>query len=100
MSWLKIFFKNVLGFTNGLNGQFLIAHCLELHAIEPLIQFRRAKFVPLAEPGHARRYSDVMERYAERPAEKFTRELSYARKLAREYFEKCPKEKYQTEVES
>jgi hypothetical protein len=32
--------------------------------------------------------------------EKFTRELSYARKLAREYFEKYPKEKYQTEVES
>jgi hypothetical protein len=26
MSWLKIFFKNVLGFTDGLNGQFLIAH--------------------------------------------------------------------------
>jgi hypothetical protein len=32
--------------------------------------------------------------------EKLTRELSYARKLAREYFEKYPKEKYQTEVES
>jgi len=32
--------------------------------------------------------------------ENFTRELSYARKLAREYFEKYPKEKYQTEVES
>src|SRR6267378_8480284 len=28
MSWLKIFFKNVLGFTNGANGQFLIAHLL------------------------------------------------------------------------
>jgi hypothetical protein len=28
MSWLKIFFKNVLGFTDGLNGQFLIAHRL------------------------------------------------------------------------
>jgi hypothetical protein len=26
MSWLKIFFKNALGFTDGLNGQFLIAH--------------------------------------------------------------------------
>jgi hypothetical protein len=23
----KIFFKNALGFTNRLNGQFLIAHC-------------------------------------------------------------------------
>jgi hypothetical protein len=28
MSWLKIFFKNVLGCTDGLNGQFLIAHLL------------------------------------------------------------------------
>jgi hypothetical protein len=28
MSWLKIFFKNVLGFTDGLNRQFLIAHLL------------------------------------------------------------------------
>jgi hypothetical protein len=28
MSWLKIFFKNVLGFTDGLNCQFLIAHRL------------------------------------------------------------------------
>jgi hypothetical protein len=26
MSRLKIFFKNALGFTDGLNGQFLIAH--------------------------------------------------------------------------
>jgi hypothetical protein len=35
MSWLKIFFKNLLGFTNGLNGQFLIAHGTELRTIEP-----------------------------------------------------------------
>jgi hypothetical protein len=42
MFWLKIFFKNALGFTNGLNGQFLIAHCLELPAVDPpyLIQPR------------------------------------------------------------
>jgi hypothetical protein len=26
VSWLKIFFKNVLGVTGGLNGEFLIAH--------------------------------------------------------------------------
>jgi hypothetical protein len=32
--------------------------------------------------------------------EKFTREHSAARKLAREYFEKYPKDRYQTEVES
>ena len=32
--------------------------------------------------------------------EKFTREQSAARKLAREYFDKFPKEKYLTEVES
>ena len=37
MFWLKIFFKNALGFTDSLNGEFLIAHCLELHAIEPPI---------------------------------------------------------------
>ena len=28
MSWLEIFFKNVLGFTNRLDRQFLIAHLL------------------------------------------------------------------------
>jgi hypothetical protein len=32
MFWLKVFFKNALGFTDGLNGQFLIVHCLELPA--------------------------------------------------------------------
>jgi hypothetical protein len=32
--------------------------------------------------------------------EKFTRELSAARKLARDYFQRFPKERYQTEVES
>jgi len=32
--------------------------------------------------------------------EKFTREHSAARKLARDYFEKYPKDRYQTEVES
>ena len=32
--------------------------------------------------------------------EKFTRERSAARKLAREYFERYPKDRYQTEVES
>jgi hypothetical protein len=32
--------------------------------------------------------------------EKFTRDRAYARKLAAEYFERFPKERYQTEVES
>ena len=32
--------------------------------------------------------------------EKFTKEQSFARKLARGYFEKYPKDRYQTEVES
>ena len=32
--------------------------------------------------------------------EKFTRDRTYARKLAAEYFEQFPKELYQTEVES
>jgi hypothetical protein len=32
--------------------------------------------------------------------EKFTREPSAARKLAAEYFERYPKERYQTEIES
>jgi len=32
--------------------------------------------------------------------EKFTKEQSFARKLAREYFEKYPKDRYQTEIES
>jgi hypothetical protein len=32
--------------------------------------------------------------------EKFTRDLSFARQLAREYFEKYPKHRYETEVES
>jgi hypothetical protein len=32
--------------------------------------------------------------------DKFTREVSTARKVAREYFERFPKEKYQTEIES
>src|ERR1700676_1914926 len=32
--------------------------------------------------------------------EKFTRERSAARKLAREYFDRYPKDRYQTEVES
>jgi hypothetical protein len=32
--------------------------------------------------------------------EKFTRDRTYARKLAAEYFERFPKDRYQTEVES
>jgi hypothetical protein len=32
--------------------------------------------------------------------EKFTRDLSFARELAREYFERFPKDRYETEVES
>jgi hypothetical protein len=32
--------------------------------------------------------------------EKFTRAHSFARKLAREYFERYPKDRYRTEVES
>ena len=32
--------------------------------------------------------------------EKFTRDLSFARKLAREYLERYPKDRYATEVES
>jgi hypothetical protein len=31
---------------------------------------------------------------------KFTKEQSFARQLAKEYFEKYPKDRYQTEVES
>jgi hypothetical protein len=32
--------------------------------------------------------------------EKFTRDPSFARQLAREYFERYPKDRYETEVES
>ncbi len=32
--------------------------------------------------------------------EKFTRAHSFARQFAREYFEKYPKDRYQTEIES
>jgi hypothetical protein len=32
--------------------------------------------------------------------EKFTRERTFAKKLAAEYFERFPKDRYQTEVES
>jgi hypothetical protein len=32
--------------------------------------------------------------------DKFTRELTTARKVAREYFERYPKDRYETEVES
>jgi hypothetical protein len=32
--------------------------------------------------------------------EKFTRERSAARKLAKEYFERFPRDQYQTEIES
>ena len=32
--------------------------------------------------------------------EKFTRDRTYARKLAAEYFERFPKDRYRTEVES
>jgi hypothetical protein len=32
--------------------------------------------------------------------EKFTRDLSFARQLAREYFERFPKDRYETEVET
>jgi hypothetical protein len=32
--------------------------------------------------------------------EKFTRDLSFARQLAREYFQRYPKDRYETEVES
>jgi hypothetical protein len=32
--------------------------------------------------------------------EKFTKDLNFARKLAREYFERFPKDRYETEVES
>jgi hypothetical protein len=32
--------------------------------------------------------------------EKFTKEQSFARQFAKEYFEKYPKDRYQTEVES
>jgi hypothetical protein len=32
--------------------------------------------------------------------EKFTRDLSFARQVAREYFQRYPKDRYETEVES
>jgi hypothetical protein len=32
--------------------------------------------------------------------EKFTRDLSFARQLAKEYFQRFPKDRYETEVES
>ena len=40
--------------------------------------------------------------YPENPyiREKFTRDRTYARKLAAEYFERFPKDRYRTEVES
>src|ERR1700754_4583369 len=44
--WLKIFFENLLGRTDGLNSHFLIAHCIELHAIEPAFQLGFADIVP------------------------------------------------------
>jgi len=47
MCWLKIFFENLLGFADGLNRQFLIAHCLALQPIEPPFQFRSPTLVPL-----------------------------------------------------
>jgi hypothetical protein len=47
MRWLKVFFKNLLGFTDGLNGQFLITHWLELRAIEPGLQLSFADIVPV-----------------------------------------------------
>jgi hypothetical protein len=47
MRWLKILFENLLGFTDGLNGQFLIAHWLELRAIEPGVQLSYADIVPV-----------------------------------------------------
>ena len=37
---------------------------------------------------------------ARRLHEKFTGDLSFARQLAREYFERFPKNRYETEVES
>jgi hypothetical protein len=43
----------LLGFTDGLNGQFLIAHRFKLHATEPPIQVRFPIFVPLSEQGPA-----------------------------------------------
>jgi hypothetical protein len=49
MNWLKIFFKNLLRRTDGLNGQFLIAHCIELHAIEPALQLGFADIVPTSD---------------------------------------------------
>jgi hypothetical protein len=41
-------------------------------------------------------------RHAPRPIRprKFTREISYARKVARDYFKRYPKDLYETEVES
>jgi hypothetical protein len=47
MCWLEIFFENLLGFPDGLNRQFLIAHCLALQSIEPPFQFRSPNLVPL-----------------------------------------------------
>ena len=35
----KIFFKNALGFTNRLNGQFLIAHCWNSTQLNPLFKY-------------------------------------------------------------
>ena len=34
------------------------------------------------------------------PREKFTRDLSFARQLAKDYFQRFPKDRYETEVES
>jgi hypothetical protein len=46
MYWLKIFFENLLGFTDRLNGQFLIAHCIRLHAIKFPSQRSSGDLVP------------------------------------------------------
>ena len=48
---------------------------------------------------HCLRFNGAMPRDPFIP-EKFTRERTAARKLAAEYFERFPKERYQTEVES
>jgi hypothetical protein len=55
MRWLKIFFKDLLGFTDSSNGQFLIAHRFEPRAIEPDVQLGSADIVPLQAIGRRRR---------------------------------------------
>jgi hypothetical protein len=58
--------------------------------------------VPNRKASRSRAGNTESKRCPETPSfrEKFTKEHTVARKLAKEYFERYPKDRYQTEVES